>query len=100
MKNEPRCTIDCEGTKRWFLGNKIHRKDGPAVEYTNEARFWWLNGKLHRDDGPAAEWSDESKAWYLNGYELHPEEAIQDPELQEKYPKLIESMIIHSVHNS
>jgi hypothetical protein len=25
-----------------------------------------LDGKLHREDGPAIEWADGSKAWYLN----------------------------------
>ena len=28
---------------------------------------WYLNGKLHREDGPAVEWADGTKEWYLNG---------------------------------
>ena len=29
-----------------------------------------LNGKLHREDGPAVEWANGRKHWYLNGREI------------------------------
>ena len=29
-------------------------------------KWWLLNGKLHREDGPAVEWTDGNKHWYLN----------------------------------
>jgi hypothetical protein len=51
----------------WFLNGKLHRTDGPAVEYANGERFWYLNGQLHRTDGPACEWTDGTRFWYLNG---------------------------------
>jgi len=38
--------VDNEGTKRWYLNGKLHREDGPAVEYANGGKFWYLNGKL------------------------------------------------------
>jgi len=41
-------------------------KDGTKV--------WWLNGKLHREDGPAIEWSNGTKEWWLNGDELTKDE--------------------------
>jgi hypothetical protein len=61
-----------DGTKRWYLNDKLHRTDGgPAVEYPDGTKRWYLNGKLHRTDGgPAIELSDGTKYWYLNG-ELH-----------------------------
>jgi hypothetical protein len=31
------------------------------------SKSWWLNGKLHRLDGPAIEWVDGSEAWWVNG---------------------------------
>ena len=31
-----------------------------------ERRCWWLNGKLHREDGPAVEWPNGNKEWWLN----------------------------------
>ncbi len=60
--------IDSDGTKKWY--NKkglLHRKDGPAIEYSNGTKSWFLNGKCHREDGPAIEWNDGTKSWYLNG---------------------------------
>ena len=35
--------------------------------YPNGNKSWVTNGKLHREDGPAIEWSDGVKEWYLNG---------------------------------
>jgi len=57
--------VDDYGTKRWYLDDKLHREDGPAVEYT-DGRTWYLNGKLHRVDGPAMEYYNGSKYWFLN----------------------------------
>ena len=54
------------GTKHWFLNGKLHREDGPAVEWADGSKSWWINGNLHRKDGPAVEWADGSKSWYLN----------------------------------
>ena len=59
--------VDDDGTKRWFLNDKLHCEDGPAIEYAGGTKLWYLNGKLHRVDGPAVEYSDKSKEWYLNG---------------------------------
>jgi len=63
-----------DGNKRWYLNGKYHREDGPAVECTNGTKHWYLNGKLHREDGPAVEWADGYKSWYLNGREVTEEE--------------------------
>ena len=64
---------DTYGTKYWYLNDKLHRVDGPAIEYTNGTKFWYLNGKLHREDGPAIEYSSGTKRWFLNG-KLHRED--------------------------
>jgi hypothetical protein len=55
------------GNKFWLLNGKLHREDGPAVEWADGYKSWWLNGKRHREDGPAVEWVDGSKFWYLKG---------------------------------
>ena len=62
------------GDKAWYLNDKLHREDGPAIEYANGNKFWYLNGKRHREDGPAIEWADGDKSWYLNGKEVTEEE--------------------------
>ena len=58
------------GTKDWYLNGELHREDGPACEYSNGDKIWYLNGKCHREDGPAVKCSDGTKGWYLNGEEL------------------------------
>lgn len=60
-------TVDKEGTTRWYNeDNKIHRKDGPAVEYSDGSKAWYINDKLHREKGPAVEHSNGYKAWCIN----------------------------------
>ena len=53
------------------------------IEYTVKVyaggdKEWYLNGKLHREDGPAVEYSYGTKYWYLNGKEVTKEE-VMDP---------------------
>jgi hypothetical protein len=62
------------GYNGWFLNGKLHREDGPAVEYASGTKYWYLTGKLHREDGPAYEGANGYKAWYLNGKEVTEEE--------------------------
>jgi hypothetical protein len=64
--------VDTFGTKRWYNDNRrFHRDDGPAVEYqheyTNGSKEWYIDGRLHRLDGPAIEWNDGDQEWYING---------------------------------
>ena len=70
-------TIDNDGTKRWYLNNKRHRSDGPAVIYKNDDKYWYLNNQLHRTDGPAIKFSNGDKLWYLNDDELSEEEYLR-----------------------
>jgi hypothetical protein len=65
--------VDRSGTKHWYLNDKRHREDGPAVERSDGGKEWWIDGKLHREDGPAIEWADGNKEWYLDG-KLHRED--------------------------
>ena len=76
-------TVDEYKNKRWYLNNKLHREDGPAIENADGSKYWFLNGKLHREDGPAAEWADGTKLWYLNDKEL------TEPEFNAKMKKSI-----------
>ena len=63
-----------DGTKFWYLNDKYHREDGPAVERADGTKSWFLNGKRHREDGPAIEYADGTKFWCLNGKYLTQEE--------------------------
>ena len=62
------------GDKSWRLNGKLHREDGPAIEYANGNKCWYLNGKCHREDGPACEYVNGTKFWFLNGKKLTKEE--------------------------
>jgi len=53
--------------KFWYKNGKLHRDDGPAVEYKNGIKFWYKEGKLHRLDGPAREWVYRAKEWWIEG---------------------------------
>lgn len=55
------------GSSLWYLNDKSHLEDGPAVEFTDGTKEWYVNGQRHREDGPAIENADGSKAWLLNG---------------------------------
>ena len=55
-----------DGTKEWYKNGLRHREDGPAVEDSEGDKEWYLNGKAHREDGPAVEWLDGDKEWWLN----------------------------------
>ena len=56
-----------DGSKLWYQNGQYHRLDGPACEFVNGAKAWYQNGQLHREDGPAVEYTDGDKAWYIEG---------------------------------
>ena len=64
-----------DGTTMWYFNNKLHRTNGPAVEYPNEYpdyyphgfRAWYIHGVRCRVDGPAIENADGVLWWYING---------------------------------
>ncbi|MHA2085135.1 MAG: hypothetical protein ACXABD_15370 [Candidatus Thorarchaeota archaeon] len=69
--------IDCaNGDKIWYLNDKLHREDGPAIEYVSR-KEWYLNGKRHREDGPAIEYTFGYKEWFLDDIKLSEEEFLR-----------------------
>jgi len=68
--NQPICKTSVSGTKRWFLNEKLHRLDGPAVEYFDGDKLWFLHDRLHRLDGPAVEYIDGDKEWWVDGDQI------------------------------
>jgi hypothetical protein len=61
------------GTKEWWFDGKPHRTDGPAIVLPTGYKAWYLHGKYHRVDGPAIEWPNGVKNWYLNDAQTTPE---------------------------
>lgn len=73
-----------DGDKVWYLHDKRHRDGGPAVEYADGGKEWWRHGKRHREDGPACEWSSGRKEWYLNGVEYASQEKWAEALLKQR----------------
>lgn len=44
----------------------VIRSDEFKAEYLLLREFYFKN-KLHREDGPAIEWEDDYKEWWING---------------------------------
>lgn len=62
------CETDENGNKVWINEkNKIHREDGPALEFASGSWEWLLNGKRHRVCGPSINWRGRYQ-WYVDNY--------------------------------
>lgn len=70
---EYRVTVNDTLTE-WRYKNKLHRIDGPAVEWTNGTKEWFIDGVPHRTDGPALLLPDGRKFWIINGNQMTEEE--------------------------
>jgi hypothetical protein len=52
---------------KYSIEGKLHREDGPAVEYSSGSTEWYFNGLLHREyDLPAIEYIEIIKKWYMH----------------------------------
>jgi hypothetical protein len=40
--------INEDEVTRWYKDGKLHREDGPAVEYPNGYCEWYINGNIYR----------------------------------------------------
>jgi hypothetical protein len=62
------------GARSWWRDGKLHRDDGPAIEWADGYRAWYRDDKLHRDDGPAVERPNGTRQWWRNGKRLDRED--------------------------
>jgi hypothetical protein len=67
------------------------------VEVNEYGTFWWLNDKLHREDGPAVEYPDGTKEWWLNGEYLTEEEFNKHTKVTEMTVEEVEKLLGHKV---
>jgi hypothetical protein len=81
------------GNKAWSLNGKLHREDGPAIEWSDGYKAWYLNGNRHREDGPAVEYTNGDKVWCLRGNKISLEMKSKNP----KVKKLQQLMKIQEV---
>lgn len=71
-----------DGNKHWILNDRLHREDGPAIDLVETeigctVKKWSINGKYHREDGPAVEFGNGYKEWWIDGEKITEEEFNQ-----------------------
>lgn len=71
-----------EKDKYWYLNSKLHREDGPAIEFLSGTKYWYINGQHHREDGPAIDCVNGTKYWFLNGERI-------DCKTQEEFLRIV-----------
>ena len=54
------------GTSFWYQDGKLHREDGPAIEWSDGGWEWFFEGAHHRADGPAVGRTSGLRKWYLH----------------------------------
>lgn len=68
LENFSGIVCDVIKTIRYFQNGKLHRDNGPAIEFINRGnKAWFQNGKLHRLDGPAVESWNGIRTWHIEG---------------------------------
>lgn len=69
------CFYACDVKSVFFKNKKLHRLDGPAIEYSDGSYVWCKDGRLHREDGPAYHYNsksgDELNEWWYNGVSIN-----------------------------
>lgn len=86
MHREDGPSIEKESRKEWRINGKLHRIDGPAVEFKDGTKKWYVNNQLHRKDGPAIEWVIGAKFWYYHGTHI-------DVNSQEEFELYLKNLI-------
>jgi hypothetical protein len=61
-----------DGTQVWYINGQKHREDGPAY-IIGGTSYWYKYGKIHREDGPAIECDTGEKYYYLENTQVLPE---------------------------
>lgn len=59
-----------DGGSKWYQFGRLHRIGGPAMDCVSGYKAWWQDGRLHRLDGPAVDFSDGRLYWYINGVNI------------------------------
>jgi len=77
------------GSKAWYYNDRLHRLNGPAVEYTNGTKHWYYKGKFHRLNGPAVEFANGDNVYYINGKSYETFEEYKEAVIQIKIKEIL-----------
>jgi hypothetical protein len=68
---QSKCVTSAQGTKWWLNDeDRLHRLDGPALEWVDGSKAWYINNGLHRLDGPAIEDCSGAQELWVNNKKL------------------------------
>ena len=59
--------LEFTNRREWYKNGKLHRINGPAVEYKNGCKKWYRNGILYKECGPDIVYNRIKKKWFING---------------------------------
>ena len=94
--SQPEMKVWPNGAKEWYLNDKLHRVDGPAIENPNGEKLWYLHGNLHREDGPAVEWPNGTKFWYLNDEKVSWEQVFRQAKTPEIELRILSAVLTNA----
>jgi len=94
--SQPEMKVWPNGAKEWYLNDKLHREDGPAIENPDGEKQWYLHGNLHREDGPAIEWPNGSKFWYLNDEKVSWEQVFRQAKTPEIELRILSAVLTNA----
>jgi hypothetical protein len=74
MEDDSTSSLAADGALEWKnQRGEFHRIGKPALIFPNGDVIWFVNDKLHRDDGPAVEYPSENKfEWYKDDEPYEP----------------------------
>ena len=75
------------GDKEWYQNGFLHRIDGPAIDCISGYKLWCQDNFRHRVDGPAEEYSNGDKYWWFEGEQINCSS-------QEEFEKIIKNKTI------
>lgn len=80
--------INAQGDSEWYVNNKLHRLEGPAIIDSKGNQYWFKEGRLHREDGPAVEKIDGTQRYYMNGVEKKLSHSVTTTKTAKKTKKI------------
>jgi len=66
MNTQLNYIIEYNNRKEWYKNGKLHRLNGPAIEYKNGFKKWYRNGILYQECGPKMIYNKHHKKWFIN----------------------------------
>lgn len=74
MKNKKNGKYEKDDGIYWYVNGKLHREDGPAIEWKDGSQGWFVEGKCHCETGPAIQNADGKNQWFIHNISISEED--------------------------